>query len=110
MNDLISKPAAIDLIRKMAPEFFSAYQHEVYVSKQNVAMRLMALPPVQLEQKKGKWIKHYFYENALMCSCCKAHLDKEDWSRHYFYFCYHCGAFMEGMDCDADMREEKTDG
>lgn len=61
-----------------------------------------------VERKKGRWIKNDFYEDALMCSCCHAYLDKEDWSRHYFYFCYHCGAFMEGMDCGADMRGKKT--
>lgn len=59
-----------------------------------------------VERKKGRWIKNDFYEDALMCSCCNAYLDKEDWGRHYFYFCYHCGAFMEGM----DVGEEKTDG
>jgi len=63
-----------------------------------------------VERKRGRWIKNDFYEDALMCSCCHAYLDKEDWSRHYFYFCYHCGAFMEGMDCGADNREEKADG
>lgn len=61
-----------------------------------------------VEVKRGKWIKNEFYADALMCSCCKAYLDKEDWSRHYFYFCYHCGAFMEGMDDGTDM--EKQDG
>ena len=64
------------------------------------------MPPADVvERKKGKWIKNDFYEDALMCSCCHAYLDKEDWSRHYFYFCHHCGAFMEGM----DVEEEKTD-
>ena len=58
-----------------------------------------------VERKKGRWIKNDFYEDALMCSRCRAYIDKEDWSRHYFYFCFHCGAFMEGMDTE----EEKTD-
>ena len=58
-----------------------------------------------VEQKKGKWIKNDFYEDALMCSCCKAYLDKQDWSRHYYYYCYHCGAKMKKM----DDGEEKTD-
>ena len=53
-----------------------------------------------VERMRGKWIKNDFYEDALMCSCCRAYLDKEDWSRHYFYFCYHCGAFMEGMEVE----------
>lgn len=62
-------------------------------------------PTIEM-RKRGRWIKNDFYEDALMCSCCNAYLDKEDWGRHYFYFCYHCGAFMEGM----DTGEEKQDG
>lgn len=57
MNDLISRQAAIDSIRKMSPALFSAYQHNTYVDKQEVMIRLMALPsaqPTQPKQKNGK--------------------------------------------------------
>ena len=53
---------------------------------------------------RNLWIKNDFYEDALMCSCCRAYLGREDWSSHNFYFCYHYGAFMEGMDRGPDMR------
>lgn len=66
------------------------------IEAKEIAMEALKQP----ELKKGKWIKNKFYENALQCSNCDAYLDKEDWSRHYFYFCYHCGAFMEGMETE----------
>ena len=49
MNDLIERQAAIDTIREMSPELFSAYQHNAYVDKQEVMIRLMALPSSQSE-------------------------------------------------------------
>lgn len=100
MDNLISRQAAIDSIKETSPAFFSAYKHYIYIDKQDAIARLIALPSVQPELKKGKWVKNEFYENALQCSNCHAYLDKEDWSRHYFYFCYHCGAFMEGMETE----------
>lgn len=54
MDDLISRQAAIDSIRETSPAFFSAYQHNTYVNKQEVMIRLMALPSVQPERKNGK--------------------------------------------------------
>ena len=49
MDDTISRQAAIDAIREMSPELFSAYQHNVYVDKQEVMIRLMILPSSQSE-------------------------------------------------------------
>lgn len=54
MDDLISRRAAIDAIKETSPAFFSAYQHETYVDKQEVMIRLKALPSVQPERKNGK--------------------------------------------------------
>lgn len=53
MDDLISRRGAIDTIREMSPALFSAYQHNVYVDKQEAMIRLMALPSVQTELR---WI------------------------------------------------------
>lgn len=72
----------------------------IFAKDYEAAVELAIEALKQPEWKKGKWIKNEFYENALQCSNCHAYLDKEDWSRHYFYFCYHCGAFMEGMETE----------
>lgn len=54
MDDLISRQAAINSIRETSPAFFSAYQHNTYVDKQEVMIRLRALPSVKPERKNGK--------------------------------------------------------
>ena len=50
-DDLISRQAAIDAVRETLPALFSAYQHNVYIhkqivyiDKQEVMIRLIALP------------------------------------------------------------------
>lgn len=54
MDNLISRQAAIDSIRETSPAFFSAYQHDIYIDKQDAIARLIALPSVQPERKNGK--------------------------------------------------------
>lgn len=76
MDDLISRQAAIGEIREMSPELFSAYQHNVYVDKQAVIMRLMAMPLTErgadvVEVVRCKDCKHY--EDSYFCTehwCC----------------------------------------
>lgn len=66
MDDLISRRAAIDAIKETSPAFFSAYQHNTYVDKQEVMIRLKALPSAQPERKNGKKfidiVATYLYE------------------------------------------------
>ena len=93
----MTRSEVIDFLKANYPDVCYSESREAF----DLAIKVLEEP----EWKKGRWIKNDFYEDALMCSCCNAYLDKEDWNRHYFYFCYHCGAFMEGM----DDGEEKTD-
>lgn len=70
------------------------------------SLNYIGIQSLKNKPRKGKWIQNDYYKDALMCSCCKAYLDKEDWSRHYFYYCYHCGAEMEKMDDGEETANE----
>jgi hypothetical protein len=100
MNDSISRQAAIENIREMAPELFSAYQHYAYINKQETLIRLMMLPSVEPQRKKGKW-RHY--EGYLTCSECGTEYD-DDIMTHCCddvpKFCPNCGADMRGKNDD----------
>lgn len=94
--------------RKKMPRYIDAAPYEdgrIVLNKEDDGVPVAEIPTADvLPAKRGRWIKNDFYEDALMCSCCRAYLGREDWSSHNFYFCYHCGAFMEGMDRGPDMR------
>lgn len=59
MHDLIYRQAAIDAIREISPELFSAYQHNTYIDKQGAMIRIMALPPAQSEIIRCKDCKYW---------------------------------------------------
>lgn len=47
----------------------------------------------QLDEPEGKWVKD---ENGdYRCSKCKAIIENDEWERHNYNYCYHCGARME---------------
>ena len=89
LEDTISRQAAIDAIGEVSPEFVSAsYQHRVYINKQEVMIRLMALPPVQLEIIRCKDCKHWrraiVYGQQLSCGYCES---DEMWQSLYGETC-----------------------
>ena len=47
----------------------------------------------KMELKNGKWETDE--EGDWHCSECKAIIEKDEQSRHYYKYCYHCGAKME---------------
>lgn len=57
-----------------------------------------ALPPARVERKKGKWVNCYTdgYRNMCKCSECGARIDIQEEFKSFF--CYHCGARMDGDD------------
>lgn len=65
LKDTISRQAAIDAIGQVSPELFSAYRHNIYIDKQEVMIRLMAVPPVQSEIVRCKDCKHW--RRAIVC-------------------------------------------
>ena len=85
MDDLISRPAAIDCVLKCYDnnELFEVYED-----------RLNELPPAQ--PRMGKWIYHiddlFPAESTMECNRCHAEqpLTCDD------EFCPHCGADMRG--------------
>ena len=117
MSDLIDRQTAINMVREMSPELFSAYQHNAYVDKQEVMIRLMALPSATqsnesnalkaLEREKGKWVihpevKHMYGGIYIECSECHTkyvvqHIEDEK-------YCRNCGADMRGETDETDQR------
>lgn len=82
MSDLIDREAAIDAI----------YHHFPEGSREECAMILHEVPS-QPERKRGKWETDEWGD--WHCSICKAIIEKDEQSRHYYRYCYHCGAEME---------------
>ena len=96
MSDLISRQAAIDVIREMSPVLFSAYQHNAYVDKQEVMIRLMALQSAQSttdvrENVHGRWISDE--DGNIECSVCGHHGVGD-------LYCERCGAKMDGKETE----------
>ena len=58
------------------------------------------------ERKTGKWQRRKG-SDCWECSECHAVMESDDFVRHNFYYCYHCGADM--MNEDGYMRLEGTD-
>lgn len=94
LNDTISKRAVIDTIREMSPELFSAYQHNAYIDKQGVIIRIMALPPAQAERKKGKW-KVSNLPKGKMKYCSECGFGQYIADERRYNYCPNCGAEME---------------
>lgn len=44
-------------------------------------------------EKRGRWVKNE--EGDYHCSECKAIVESDEKSRHYWGYCYHCGAKMD---------------
>lgn len=92
-QDLINRQAAINVIREMPPELFSAYQHNAYIDKQGAMIRIMAMPSVQSKIIRCGECKHQYTEgeNVVynMCELNHNKVQSDDWF---------CG--------DAERREE----
>ena len=79
MNDLISRQAAVDVIRKCnVKEVTPAY---MLIDKTEAMMELMTLPSAEPERKKGKWID----------------------SRDVCWLCSECGKWLDVLQGDVDM-------
>lgn len=98
MSDLISRQALCDDLReyKVHPVPISSDESEVkgYNDGIDLAISVIAeFPSAESEHKKGKWQRRKG-SDCWECSQCHAVLENDDLRRHYFYFCYHCGANM----------------
>ena len=98
MTDLISRQAAIDaLVTPRVHDVYDSYWDGRNTQYQEDIDAINALPSVQPEQKKGKWIDEGQYaeghsEHAYYCSQCEEHYI--GWIGE-FNFCPNCGAKME---------------
>ena len=44
-------------------------------------------------EPKAEWVKDEYGDYH--CEKCKAIIEKDEWERHNYNYCYHCGARME---------------
>ena len=99
MTDLISKQAAIDAINEIRGTMNMVT--DIVVDKYLIIAQdnIRLLPPVQPEQKKGKWIFLDECSNSgYYCSECNKKVVKEGWSNTVkkIKFCPNCGEDMRG--------------
>ena len=110
MDDLISRQAAIDLVKDVCDAIMSCCgshydeetDDEVYddireidaILKCNKEMRiaLKNMPSAEPERKTGKWI----YNSPVTMKCNQCGLVIKDWDWHRFKCCPNCGAKMRG--------------
>lgn len=98
MDDLISRQAAIDELKKyIAVNRNPNHDARIWEEGMNCAVTVIgALPSAQPERKKGKWIRNI--NGTYSCNLCHSWIPNEQ-----LYYANHC------LFCGADMREEKTD-
>ena len=104
MDELISRQAAIDAMRRLEQEDIEAYGAEIPegFDAEPAVEALKALPSAQPEQKTGRWIWDSLVctsggnYGVLRCSECEAYYERVGfWPRRY---CPKCGAKMEEGD------------
>lgn len=96
-DDMISRQAAIDLLKQMRKD-----GDMVPWEGKDVFARIRKLPSVQLERKKGEWVGYpdcLKYPNAyaddhIVCSACEECFSILDNCTERFNYCPHCGADM----------------
>lgn len=96
-QDLISRRAAIEAVRKISENPFLKPDDTDRIWKSDAIEALRDLPTVQSERKDGEWIEEGFYadghsEHAYRCSEC---------GEHYIGF---CGEFNFCPNCGVDLR------
>ena len=110
MDDLISRQAAIDLVKDVCDAIISCCgshydeetDDEVYddireidaILKCNKEMRiaLKNMPSAEPERKTGKWI----YNSPVTMKCDQCGFVIKDWDWHRFKFCPNCDCDMRG--------------
>lgn len=96
-NDLISRQAAIDLIKNHSyPVRYDRNSIEQGMTLTGIEQALKEVPSIQLEQKTGHWLA--FDEDTWECSECKDLFTTLDGTPkdNNFHYCPNCGAFMKG--------------
>lgn len=94
MNDLISRQAAIDAIRKEYAGIHNANIDGDFLADE-IEFIITKLSSVQ--ERKGRWV--YLYDSNYKCSECGAWWRSDDMDiNEEFQFCPTCGAKMEGAE------------
>ena len=92
MDDLISRQAAIDALRKMQTYKLFSGDDMLLIDQAGAQTELMLLPPAQPERKKGRWIRND--NGTYSCSVCQSWIPEQQ--HCYARYCLYC---------EADMRE-----
>lgn len=101
MDDLISRPAAFNTVTEYRDQLCEIFgdENEMIRVVDIVKHRLIALPSVQSDRKKGKWLpdNNCYHTPHFICSACGVSQEvdtvmyKPSWA-----FCPLCGADMRG--------------
>ena len=54
---------------------------------------------------KRRWIQDEYGDYH--CEVCKAIIEKDEWTRHNYYYCYHCGSSMIVGEEDTNLTKEE---
>ena len=99
MNDLISRQAAIDALRKMQTYKMFSGDDMLLIDQAGAMTELMLLPSA--EPKRGRWIKLDMHRGMAdhKCTACKQECYVPTCMGEPMYaFCPNCGAKMEAAD------------
>lgn len=99
MNDDISRQAAIEAICKACSMEGDYHKCDGYPETSiwcDYLVALRALPSVQPERKKGKWIQPCDITGFGRCSNCNALWNNSLIENRFFRYCPRCGADMRG--------------
>lgn len=94
VGDTIFRQDAIDAINHICP--VDTEYDCTLLDRVDVRYVFSELPSAQLERKKGKWVGYDgdWFKTMCKCSECGAMIDINE--KYKNFFCYHCGARMDG--------------
>lgn len=88
-----------EYIEKIKSDIYSAYYSwgELQYSEEEMEQVMKRLDEIiksldELERPNAKWIIDEYGDYH--CEKCNAIIEKDEWGRHNYNYCYHCGARM----------------
>ena len=96
MDDLISRQAAIDALRKMQTYKLFSGDDMLLIDQAGAQTELMLLPPAQPGRIKSKWALHTYMPHNKFCLACR---NDSPYNKQWD-FCPNCGADMRGEQDD----------
>lgn len=97
MDDLISRQAAIDVLRTCQTYLFDTHDKDKKISLEDAEYEIEQLSSAQPERKEGKWIPVVNGRGGHECNQCHEYAPSyKTGEEHLSDFCPECGAKMKG--------------